>query len=123
MSELKLQPVQPIIACDLNVFTPEQLEHHLAVCDTLFAAVREVRDLPSGYAFRLPEASSTLDLLTDFISGERRCCAFETFVVRVEPYGGAIWLELIEPEGVKQGIVSELLTRLNPQVAAAAGLG
>lgn len=110
-----------VIACDLNVFTPEELQHHLDVCDALFGSVREVRDLPSGYAFRLPEASSSLSLAVDFVSGERRCCPFEAFELHVEPNGGAIWLHLIEPEGAKDLFVPELVTRLSAEVAAAAG--
>ena len=67
MSQTK-QEQEAVIACDLNVFTPEQLEHHLAVCETLFAAVREVRDLPDwlcvSAAGRLVDAA----MLADFIA-------------------------------------------------------
>jgi hypothetical protein len=111
-----------VIACDLSVFTPQELEHHFAVCDALFGAVREVRDLPSGYAFGLPVESSSLSLAVDFIGGERRCCPFEAFELHVEPNGGAVWLHVIEPEGMKAALVPELLTRLNLEVIAASGL-
>ncbi len=123
MSDAKQEQSEPaaVIACDLKVFTPSELEHHLAVCAALFRSVREVRDLPAGYAFLLPE--NALLPAVDFISGERRCCPFETFTIRVEPYGRAIWLDLIEPDGLKGAIVPDLLKFLDAEVAAAAGLG
>ena len=64
------QEQELVIACDLNVFTPSELEHHLAVCNTLFGSVREVRDLPTGYAFRLPEDG--LLMAADFVNGEHQ---------------------------------------------------
>jgi hypothetical protein len=121
MSEAKREG-EGVIACDLSVFTPEEREQHLALCNALFATVREVRDLPDGYAIRLPGESSTLISVAQFIDGERRCCPFETFIVQVEPYGGAIWLHLTGPEGYREAVVADLSRLLNPEVAEAAGL-
>lgn len=113
---------QTAIACDLSVFSTEEREHHFAVVESLFAAVRKARELPDGYAFRLPEDSSWLFTLAEFIRDERKCCPFWAFGVRVEPHGGAIWLDLMGPEGVKPLLAADLVRYLNPQVSASIGL-
>src|SRR5690242_18413351 len=107
ISQRELQKPEQVIACDLTVFAPSELEQHLAVCAELFGAAREVRDLPLGYAFRLSEDAAVLSKVADFIRNERRCCPFESYTIRVEPYGGAIWFELTGPEGFKAVIVPD----------------
>lgn len=116
------QAQDAVIACDLTVFTPEEREQHIATANALFGAVRDVRDVPTGYAFRLPEDSAVLPLLATFIGGERRCCPFTTFAVEVEPYGGAIWLRMTGPEHYKQALAADLAGLLDADVAQAAGL-
>lgn len=121
MSEAE-RKTEGVIACDLSVFTAQELEQHHTVTTTLFGAALEVRDLPDGYAVRLAGDSSMLMLVAEFIRNERRCCPFETYELRVEPYGSAIWMKLIGPEGYREAVVADLSRLLNPAVAAAAGL-
>src|SRR5262245_31738321 len=112
------------IACDLNVFQPGQREEHESTVQQIFAAVTEVRQLPNGYAFRLPPESAMLRNLADFIANERLCCPFFGFGVELEPQSASLWLRLTGGEGVKeflqQGGFGSLL---NTQLAEAAGLG
>jgi hypothetical protein len=111
-----------VIACDLNVFTPEQRDYHIALAGEVFAAVTQVGELPDGYTFQLPGDSAMVFKLAEFIRDERLCCPFWTFGVTVEPPGGSIWLQLTGPDGAKQAVVSELVGLLDAEVAAAAGL-
>jgi len=110
------------ITCDLSAFTPAQREHHIATSPLLFAMVQEVRNLPDGYSFRLPEYSDTLAKIADFIAHEKLCCPFFNFGITVEPYGGPIWLSLSGEEGVKELIQTEIGGSLPESVARAAGL-
>lgn len=110
------------LACDLSAFTPEQREHHIAQAPLLFATVQEVRELPDGYSFRVPEAADVLAQIADFIAYERLCCPFFNFGLTVEPYGGAIWIHLSGEDGVKELIQAEMGPYLPEAVAAAAGL-
>lgn len=111
------------IACDLSVFQPSQREEHESTVHQIFAAVTEVRQLPNGYAFRLPAESAMLGNLADFIASERLCCPFFGFGVELEPQSAALWLRLTGGEGVKeflqQGGFGSLL---NTQLAEAGGL-
>ena len=110
------------IACDLTALTPEQRQHHIANSPLLFATVKEVRDLPDGYSFRLAESSGTLAQIADFIAHEKLCCPFFNFGLTIEPYGSAIWLSLSGEEGVKELIRAEIGGYLPQSVASAAGL-
>lgn len=110
------------LACDLSAFTPQQREHHTTNSPLLFATVQEVRELPDGYSFRLPESSDILAKIADFIAHERLCCPFFNFGVTVEPYGGSIWVSLSGEIGVKELIHAEIGGYLPAAVATAAGL-
>lgn len=122
MSDADLQ-AQSEIACNLNVFTPDELEQHAAMANTVFGAALEVCPLPNGYAVRLPGDSPMLMNVATFVREERRCCAFETYEIRVEPHQRAIWLSLIGPDGYREAVAADLTRLLKPDVVAAAGLG
>jgi hypothetical protein len=111
-----------VIACDMSVFTDAQREHHLTVVQQVFALVTEARELADGYAFRLPSDSALLFMLAEFMRDEHLCCPFWTFKLEVEPPGGAIWLHLTGPEGVKQLVAADLAGVLDSEVAAAVGI-
>ena len=87
------------IACNLSERDFARRGQELA--ETLFAGVREIRELPDGYAFRFPTDDGWLPRLAAFAETERRCCPFFAFEIAVEPNGGPVWLRLRGGEGVK----------------------
>jgi hypothetical protein len=93
---------QPSLACDPTAIEAVKREQHLNTAKQVFAAVLEHRELPDGYAFRLSEDHTTLPQVAEFITNERRCCPFFHFILSIEPEGGAVWLTLTGPEGVKE---------------------
>jgi hypothetical protein len=95
-------------ACDMTAIAPDQRGSHLAVIETLFRSVETVRELPNGYAFRLPNESDIVLAVGQFIMMERLCCPFFGFSVDVEPEGGALWLSLTGRDGVKPFIMAEI---------------
>lgn len=84
--------------------------------EELFRAVAGVRELPNGYAFRLPNEPDVLLKAAEFVSLERLCCPFFGFVLEVEPEGGAVWLGLTGREGVKPFILAEIGGHLDESV-------
>lgn len=80
--------------------------------DALLPAVEEVRPLATGYAFRLPARDDLLVKLASWVSGERKCCGFLTFVMRLDAGEGTIWLELTGPEGSKEVLAATFLPSL-----------
>jgi hypothetical protein len=63
--------------------------------------VKEVRELPDGYALRLPPDATTIREAAEWMTLDRLCCPFFTFTLRIEREGAAVWLELTGREGVK----------------------
>ncbi len=95
------------IACDLSVFTEAQREQHVLTTKALFEWVQEVVDLQDGYAFRLPDETSKLRQVADFIVNERLCCPFIGFTLTVQPHAGGVWLQLTGGADVKQLLAME----------------
>jgi len=96
------------IACDLSALSPDQRARLREVRFELRSMVREVRDLPDGYAFLLSAPEGSLVRVAEFIDLERRCCPFFRFELEVPEEGGAAWLRLTSRAGVKQFIAAEL---------------
>ena len=102
--------------CDMNAIDPGQRKQHIATAVALFGAVQEIRELPNGYAFRLPNDASLLLKATEFITLERLCCPFFGFGLEVEPEGGPVWLRLTGGAGIKPFIHAEIDGALNRTV-------
>ncbi len=102
------QPAQSSLYCDMTVFSAEERERHIAAIQRMLDAARESRELPDGYAFRFEPDSATLLQLAEFIAGERLCCPFLNFDLRVEAGSGPFWLRVTGPEGVKEFLRMEL---------------
>ena len=96
------------LACDMNAIEPGERARHVANAGELFRAVEEIKELPGGYAFRLPNDSGALVKAAEFVSLERLCCPFLGFALEVEPEGGPVWLRLNGREGVKAFIREEV---------------
>ncbi|HYN23230.1 MAG TPA: hypothetical protein VE078_19885 [Thermoanaerobaculia bacterium] len=93
-------------ACDMSAIAPSERGQHLAAIAEVFGAVTEIRELPDGYSFRLP--NDMVLKVADFIFKERLCCPFFGFALQVEPEGGALWLSLTGRDGVKPFIRAEI---------------
>ncbi len=114
-------PTDPIpIACNFTAIDREHREQHMATTQQLFEQVEAVRELPNGYAFRLPNNTDTFLQAACFIAHERDCCPFFHFEMALEPAGGPFWLRLTGREGVKQFVWAEFGPRLNEAAAQAA---
>jgi hypothetical protein len=113
--ETNLEKASPF-ACDMNAIEAGQRGRHIATIDELFRAVEGIRELPDGYAFRLPNESDVLLKAAEFIALERLCCPFFGFALEIEPEGGALWLSLTGRDGVKPFIGAEIGDHLNKSV-------
>lgn len=96
------------IACDMTAIPPDQRQAHLTTSKDLFSQIDEFRELPDGYEFRFASRPDLIVKLSEFISLEKLCCPFLTFVIEVEAEGGPVWLRLTGREGVKAFIREEI---------------
>lgn len=108
---LSNQKDQPIIACNPKAIASDQRDAHEALAQKIFssASILEVKELASGYGFRLPLESSMLHKVISFVENERLCCPFFTFTLVI---GEQFWLELSGTPEVKAYIKAEFLNAL-----------
>ncbi|MEP6922503.1 MAG: hypothetical protein ABI967_15380 [bacterium] len=99
----------------MTAIPADSRDEHLATIVTLFLSVKNLRELPNGYAFQLSNEPNILLTAAQFIARERRCCPFFEFSLQVERNGGAVWLSLTGREGVKPFIMAEIGDHL-PQI-------
>jgi hypothetical protein len=94
------------MACRMDAMNASQRMRHADLLDRLRSGVQEVRELPDGFAFRLPrEEWSTA---AEFVSLERLCCPFLGFALELEQEAGPLWLRMTGREGAKDILRKEL---------------
>jgi RimJ/RimL family protein N-acetyltransferase len=94
------------IACTLT--ERELAERRSGLLAELRRHREEIRWLPDGAAFRYSSAAPVVDLLTEFVRLESRCCAFLRFRLTVEPAGGPVWLELTGGPGTRDFLEAQV---------------
>jgi hypothetical protein len=98
------QADEPIgLACNLGAIPKDERDIHVNRAEQLFARVIESKELPTGYAFRLPLDTQTLFDAAQWIANERLCCSFFTFTVVVNDQ---LWLELTGAESAKEELIA-----------------
>ena len=92
-------------ACDRAALTPQARKRHFdELSPALRAREKSVRELRDGYEFEFNPDTATLQLVSEWVQGERLCCPFFDIDLHVEREGGSLWLRLTGREGVKQFI-------------------
>ena len=94
------------LACIPDAIPEELRADHFDRAFRLFAAVLERRELPDGFAYRLPQDS--FDEVARFVGNERRCCPFLRLEIELPPNGVSLELRLTGPPGTRELLESEL---------------
>ena len=101
------QQSDPVLACNITAIPKELRPVHQTNTQRVFASVQEVRELSTGYAWRLPNETDLLQTLAAFLSYERLCCPFFHFTLEIEPDQGPIWLQITGVSDMREFIQSE----------------
>jgi hypothetical protein len=91
----------------MSALSPEQRERHRALAGQLRSAVIEFKEIPHGYAARLPSDPATVVLAAEFMTLERLCCPFFCLAVEIASENGPLWLKVTGPDGIKPFIRAE----------------
>ena len=94
------------LGCNAKALTPAEGARSQELMQALVAAAEDTRELPDGYAFRMPAASWMK--AAEWVSLERRCCPFFTFALEQTRDEGPVWLRITGPDGVKAFLREEL---------------
>ena len=93
----------PPLACVPNAVPADQQEYWVnTIAPKLYGAVLEIKELPNGWAWRLPSTSETLLLIAEDLNVERLCCPFVNYTLEIEPNQRPFWLRMTGGEGVKE---------------------
>jgi hypothetical protein len=99
---------QSPFACDRLALTPALRHRHFdelgPFLRTKIIAAHEQAD---GYVFRFPNDWNTLASLTEWVNGERYCCPFSDFDLRLAREHGELWMKLSGRPGTADFIRSD----------------
>jgi hypothetical protein len=90
----------------MTAIPPEERPAHAALIRELFAAVRERRAVPDGFAFRFD--AGEFGRVSSFIGAERLCCPFLVFTLTAGPGQSPLWLTMTGPRGTAAFLTAEL---------------
>jgi hypothetical protein len=107
MTSERNQESEAPFACSMTALSAAERKHHKELSAELHAAVKEIRELPNGYGFRLSGERRSLALLSEWVSLERLCCPFFTFQIEAGGESQPVWLRMTGREGVKPFMQSE----------------
>ena len=99
-----------VLECRLDVFDAAEKTHYTALRMALRSAMREVRELPRGYAVRLATDPALFRQAAEWITLERRCCPFLGLGLDWSD-DDRVWLELTGGPGVKTFLGGMLASR------------
>ncbi|HET9529663.1 MAG TPA: hypothetical protein VFQ92_04880 [Blastocatellia bacterium] len=99
---------EAVIACRLGALDAARRERHQSLRKRLNDSVQEVRELPDGYALRLPAETEMILATAEWVTLERLCCPFFVFELEIGDEGAPMWLRLTGGEGVKEFLRAEL---------------
>lgn len=95
------------LACNMDVFTPEQREDHIQTTTTLMKAIESIREIQNGYEFVFPTESQVITGIAEFIANERLCCPFLEFGLKIKPNEPSLVLSLSGPIGTQEFLRAE----------------
>ena len=99
---------QSPFACDRLALTPALRHRHFdELGPFLRTKVGAARPLSDGYDFRFPLDWTTFASLTEWMNGERYCCPFFDFDLRIAREHGEIWMKLSGRPGTVDFIHSD----------------
>jgi hypothetical protein len=95
-----MNPTALPVACDLGVFTVEQMDAHMAETVALLRQIRETRRLDDGWELHF-DPTAMADVSRWFLD-ERRCCPFLSLHVDLPQGADRIAVRLQGPPGTKE---------------------
>ena len=95
------------LACNMDVFTPDQRNSHIQTTTELIQGVQRVREIENGYEFQFPNETGFISRIAEFISNERLCCPFLEFNLKIRSNDEPVSLSLTGPMGTQEFLRAE----------------
>lgn len=97
----------PPIACQLKALDVAQRQRQKELLDIVRGKIRRVIELDDGYELEFPSDSASFMEVAEWVSLERRCCAFAEFAIESRRDAG-VWVRLTGGPGAKDVLASEM---------------
>lgn len=97
----------PPLACLPHVLDKAERQRQQELLESVHAVRVETRELPNGFAFRLPAEAQVFRDAAEWVSLERRCCPFLEFSLEWRR-DDTVWVHLTGGPGVKDFLRAEL---------------
>lgn len=108
--------VEVPLACDLQAIPDAERAEHLLLADRLYGTLaRERRVEEDTVAFRFD--AEDYSSVVQYVSNERRCCAFVRFAIEVTPNHGPVWLRVAGGDEMSALMQELKLAGATPQAA------
>ena len=101
----------PAFACDMDAFTSQQRERHMALIEQHLLAADGTKELPDGYQLCYDNGSHRYAELAEWIGLERLCCPWIQFGLDLE--GETVTLSLRAAEAARPVLAEEFAPLLS----------
>jgi DNA-binding transcriptional MerR regulator len=102
------KPADPAIACRANALDKTQRKRQQELLALVRRSAQVTRDLPDGFAIRLPSDATLFQQAAEWVGLERRRCPFVRFSLQWNQ-DDSVWIELTGAPGVKEVLEAEIL--------------
>jgi len=99
---------QPVFACNLKAFQPEERKLHDHLTRELRSAAVARRDVPDGYSFQMDPRRISIAQVAEWVVLERKCCPFFDYQIDLHSEDDTLWFTLKGRQGVKAFIEMEV---------------
>jgi hypothetical protein len=103
--------MQTPIVCRMDALTKEERVRRAELFSRLAAAVHKIEELPGGFQLMLSQDQNIWMTAAEFITLERRCCPFLSFLLEIEAEDGPMSLSITGRPGVKEFLATEVQFR------------
>ncbi len=97
----------PPIACQLDALNASDRARQKELLSVVRRKVRRVVELQDGFELELPSDPGSFTEVAEWVSLERRCCAFAEFAIESRR-DDSIWVRLTGGPGAREVLLAEM---------------
>ena len=98
---------EPPIACELYALGPSERQRQKALLETIRGKVLRLVEIDEGFELQFPSDPATFTEIAEWVSLERRCCAFADFAI-LSRRDDTVWVRLGGGPGAKSVLFDEM---------------
>jgi hypothetical protein len=97
----------PPIACQLKALDAGQRKRQKELLGIVRGKIRKTVELPDGFALQMPSDHPSFMEVAEWVSLERRCCAFAEFTIEMR-LDDTVWVTVTGRSGAKEVLAAEM---------------